>query len=136
MAFILRANGRYVEMVINGCNDPNCTEENGCGQIELFCSPYDQKNVSPLVILFLHNIFGRQDMLEGILRKYEQFYEKQENKGKNGIDTMKDIIIEDCNIDESWKICPKCYEEYKNNKAVFENVSYTIPDLKGCDYHF
>jgi hypothetical protein len=81
-------------------------------------------------------MFGRQHRLEGILRKYEQFYEKQENKNKNGIDTMKNIIIEDCNTDEDWKICSKCYEEYKNKERNFEQVYYTIPNLEGCDFHF
>lgn len=136
MAFSVQmTNKNEILMIINGCNDKNCTGENGCGQFDIITVPYDSRNVSPPMRLLLHNIFGRQYRLKNILTKYEEFYENEENKGKNGCETMKNIIIDDCNTDNDWKICSKCYEEYKNDERKFEKVYYTIPDLLYCDFH-
>ena len=124
----------FINMVITGCHDKNCTEH-GCGEFEHISKKFDRKLVSPLGRLFLHLMFNRRHRIEGILKKFEDFYDIEENKEIHGLKVMKNIIIEDCNTDTDWKVCKTCYENYKNDTRKFEDVYYTVPQYDFCDEH-
>ena len=121
---------QYLDVMIQAA-----VKKNGCGSFEFISQKFDQNLVSPLGRLYLHLMFGRKHRVDGILKKFEEFYDIEENKELHGLKVMKDIIIEDCNSDPDWKVCKICHENYKNDTRKFENVYYTVPELNSCEEH-
>jgi hypothetical protein len=124
-----------IDMMITGCHDPSCNKKNGCGEFEHISKPFHPKLVSPLGRLFLHLTFNRMHRIENILKKFEEFFDIEENKDIHGLKIMKDLIIEDCNTDNDWKVCKTCYEKYKNGTRKFEDVYYIVPKFDLCEEH-
>lgn len=104
MAFSLKfdSSKNSIDMIMSGCHDPECSGKNGCGEFETISKEFHNRLVSPLGRLYLHLVFGRKHRINGILKKFEEFFDLEENKDLNGLKVMKNIIIEDCNSDNDW----------------------------------
>lgn len=101
---------------------------------------FDLHKTTPITRLALHINFERKHRIDKILYKYKKIHnriakiEGPMNPEKR-MELLEYVIIDDCKMDSDWKICNKCESEYINNARLFENILFTVPELKYCSEH-
>jgi hypothetical protein len=135
MALLIQLKDDIIQCIINGCHSEICDHKNGCGKFIEYNQKFDANHATPIVRLYLHLIFGRKQRIQNIINKYNDFFSDNNNINENGIKIMQKIIIEDCNLDKDWKICPQCYDNYLNNDDYFDKINYIVPSIDKCIVH-
>jgi hypothetical protein len=140
MALSLRHEHRSVVLKLVGCHGH---DNDGCGNcLSVTWNATDIGLVNVAARLFLHQDFGRQYVLDGLLKEYEDGWANDEWCSKdrsikitNGIDVWKHIILETLNCDKTWKMCPMCSEKYNKGELNFGNILFVTPETNVCPIH-
>jgi hypothetical protein len=136
MALSINVNNGNICMVINGCHNGNCNHTtNGCGEFVTYIEKFNASRATPITRMFLHTVFGRNSHLDEILEKYDAYFANDSHHDESGIEYIKKLILDDCDNDNSWKICPVCKIMYMRKILPFENIHYITPQTEKCIDH-
>jgi len=136
MALSITFKNSFIQLSILGCHNGECkTKSSGCGEVEVIKETFHPYVATPITRLFLHIQFGRKYKIDELIAKFDEYFSHGQNNQVSGIEYLKKIILEELEKDSSWKICPKCDLEYKENHRKFDNINYIIPNAELCIFH-
>jgi hypothetical protein len=136
MALLISFENSVIQLSIIGCHNGDCkTKSSSCGEVEVIKETFHPYVATPITRLFLHIKFGRKYKIDELISKFDEYFANGKNNQVSGIGYFKKIILEELEKDPGWKICPKCYVEYKENYCNFSNINYIVPNADLCIFH-
>lgn len=134
MAISIKYNNGIIDCIISGCHcSGNGCNTNKCDILKV-SEKFNVNRATPITRMFLHTSFGRQSNIDNIIYKFTQHFDEQ-NEDENGLNYMKKLILDDCEKDKTWKMCPICQTEYNEKIRKFENIIFIVPYLDACVEH-
>ena len=71
-------------------------------------------------------MFGCTSQIGNIIAKFDEHFKDGKYPDENGLEYLKNAILENREKDKTWKICPVCRIEYDSKKQLFENILFII----------